>query len=199
MFIVIQPLSLAAVATPPPLWKSLACTCVYSASAPLSFFALGYSDTRFYVAARACFSVYIAALLHWTSLYPTAKFDGGTSERGRGRSKEEQYGGERCGGGSCKDTKARERRDGQTGKPIAMEIASTVAYPADQNSFNQVEITTSYVSIVTHYIQQHWLYSQKQIRIVSKLSTFRLMNKCKGTTPLGSSTVYGLAMFDSTT
>ena len=48
-----------------------------------------------------------------------------------------------------------------------MEIASTVAYPADQNSFNQVEITTSYVSIVTHYIQHHWLYSQQQIRIVS--------------------------------
>ena len=37
------------------------------------FFALGYSDTRFYVAARACFSVYIAALLHWTSL-PNCKF-----------------------------------------------------------------------------------------------------------------------------
>ena len=35
------------------------------------------------------------------------------------------------------------------------------------------------ITIVTHYIEQHWLHSQQQIRIVSKLSTFRLMNKCK--------------------
>jgi len=113
------------------------------------FFALGYSIFRYAFlrgGARLLLGIYcgIAALDQSTQLqilYRSGTDGGerergeeGTSERGRGRSKKEQ-----CGGGSCKDTKAREGRDGQTGKPIAMEIASTVAYSADQNSFNQVE------------------------------------------------------------
>lgn len=59
-----------------PKTTGLACTCVYSASflGPVKFFwRWTTAHVEVYVTARACFSVYIAALLRCT-LYPRFKF-----------------------------------------------------------------------------------------------------------------------------